>query len=152
MKLHPLIMVTGSRECEYEPVAEVLDDTLADISAYGPPILVHGGARGADQVAHLWGTAKATDREVAWVERFPAHWAVYGHGAGPIRNAAMAERIWTHQQAGGLVLVLAFPMGESRGTRHMIQAAERAGINDIRIYEQEAASWPKPTPRTLTGL
>lgn len=140
MNLHPLILVTGSRECEYEPVVKVLDDTLAEIaSAYGPPILVHGGARGADQVANIWGNQKSVDREVAWVERFPAHWAIYGHGAGPIRNAAMAERIWPHQQAGGLVVVLAFPRGESVGTRNMILAAERVGINDIRIYEQEAA-------------
>lgn len=138
MRLHPLILVTGSREAEYEPVTSVLDDTLREIAgSYGPPILVHGAARGADQVAHLWGSAKAIDREVAWVEKFPAHWAIYGHGAGPIRNAAMAERIWPHQQAGGLVIVLAFPKGRSTGTRNMIQAAERAGINDIRIYEQE---------------
>lgn len=137
MNLHPLILVTGSREAEYEPVTSVLDDTLKELLAYNSPALVHGGARGADQIAHLWGSAKAIDREIAWVERFPAHWAVYGHGAGPIRNAAMAERVWTHQAAGGLVVVLAFPKGESKGTRNMIQTAQRVGINDIRVYEQE---------------
>ena len=138
MKLRPLILVTGSREAAYEPVTTVLDDTLDELARpYGAPILVHGGARGADQIAHLWGSAKALDREVAWVERFPAHWAVYGAGAGPIRNAAMAERVWPHQEAGGLVIVLAFPKGRSTGTRHMITTCERVGINDIRIYEQE---------------
>jgi hypothetical protein len=140
-RLHPLLLVTGSRECDYDPVVAVLDDTLKEIiGSYGPPFVMHGGARGADQIAHMWASEKAATREVAWVERFPAHWAVYGKGAGPIRNAAMAERIWPHQEAGGLVIVLAFPKGESRGTRDMISAAEAVGINDIRTYEQELAA------------
>ena len=105
-RLHPLLLVTGSRECDYDPVVSVLDDTLEEIiSSYGPPFLMHGKARGTDQIAHMWGTERAVERKVAWVESFPAHWAVYGQGAGPIRNAAMGERIWPHQEVGGIVIV-----------------------------------------------
>lgn len=139
MKLHPLIVVTGSRQCESRSVTTVLDDTLSEVEgAYGMPLLLQGGAPGADAAAALWGQRRMREYRVFYVETSAAPWGVLGKPAGPIRNAAMAERAWAHQQAGGLVIVLAFPLGESIGTRHMIKACERAGINDIRTYEQEA--------------
>jgi hypothetical protein len=138
--LHPLILVTGSREAAYEPVVKVLDSTVREFESWLParPFLVHGhNPRGADHYADVWGHRAVAARRLLWVERFPANWTVFKQGAGPSRNAAMAERIWAHQQAGGFVVVLAFPLGTSPGTRNMIEACEKAGINDIRIYEQE---------------
>lgn len=138
MNLHPLIMVTGSRQCESRPVLTILDDTLDEIEgSYGRPILTQGGAPGADAAARVWGYRKMRDRRVFYVETMPAHWEIMGKPSGPIRNSAMTERIWAHQQAGGLVIALAFPLGKSIGTRNMIECCEKAGINDIRVYEQE---------------
>lgn len=138
MILHPLILVTGSRECEAEPVTKVLYDTLDELEGYGRPILVHGHHKdGADHHADLWGYRVLGARRIAWVERFPANWTIFGRGAGPARNTAMTERIWVHQAAGALVVVLAFPRGVSLGTRNMIERCQGAGINDVRIYEQE---------------
>ena len=48
--------------------------------------VVSGCARGVDQAGEAW----ARKHNVP-VQRFPARWSVYGKGAGPIRNAAMAD-------------------------------------------------------------
>lgn len=138
MRLHPLIVVTGSRQCESRPVLTILDDTLDEIEgSYGMPLLLQGGAPGADAAAAAWGYRQMREHRIFYVETSAAPWTILGKPAGPIRNAAMTERAWAHQQAGGLVIMLAFPLGISIGTRNMIQACERAGINDIRTYEQE---------------
>jgi len=138
--LHPLIVVTGSRVCERRPVTTVLEDTVDEVLPYKRPIIVHGNNKhGADAHADVWGYRAIPRNLVARVERFDAYWDFFGNQAGAIRNAAMAERAWAHQEAGGLVIVLAFPLGESTGTRGMITEARRVGINDIRTYEQEIA-------------
>lgn len=53
-------------------------------------------------------------------ERHPADWDRYGKSAGPRRNQHMVDL--------GADVCLAFPLGESRGTRHCMEAARRAGI------------------------
>ena len=60
------------------------------------------------------------------VERYPADWENNGRAAGPIRNRQMAEI------ANALI---AFPLGESRGTRNMIKLAQEKGLL-VRIVEQ----------------
>lgn len=87
-------------------------------SVHPRPVAVHGGASGVDsevdQMARNWGWT---------VEAHPADWDAHGRAAGPIRNTHVAS-------LGGDVL-LAFPVGESRGTRHMMAVAERAGITVV---------------------
>ncbi len=53
------------------------------------------------------------------VARFPARWAVHGKAAGPIRNREMAA------YADALFLMWD---GESRGSRNMLDEAEKAGL------------------------
>jgi hypothetical protein len=138
MKLHPLIVVTGSRVCKAAPVTTVLNDTVAELSSYGQSIIAHGYCpTGADAHADHWGYQNIATRRVRRVERLPAYWPIFKKPAGTMRNGDLCERAWVHQEAGGIVVVLAFPQGESPGTRHMIDLCNRMQINDVRVYEQE---------------
>ena len=93
-------------------------------------VVVHGACpTGADKFADDWylslvpcgGYAFRTlQRYDLSIERFPANWNLHGKAAGPLRNQQMVD--------AGADLVLAFPLGDSRGTRHCISVAVRAGI------------------------
>lgn len=76
--------------------------------------VISGTARGADQLGERWATIRGYD-----VERYPAQWDVYGKSAGYKRNEYMAS-IATD--------LLAFWDGKSRGAKHMIDIAKRAGL------------------------
>lgn len=81
-------------------------------------IIVHGCARGADRIAG------AVAKELGFkVEKFPADWKHYGKAAGPIRNKKMLKE-------GKPDLVLAFHsnLSASRGTKHMVTIARKAGV------------------------
>lgn len=48
------------------------------------PLLIHGGARGADEIAGLFG------ERLGWeIAVYPASWGLHGRAAGPMRNARM---------------------------------------------------------------
>ena len=89
-----------------------------------PPwsIVVHGGARGADECAEREAVKEGLRTEV-----FEADWKRYGKAAGAIRNQAMVD--------AGADLVLAFPLEGSRGTWDCVRRAEAAGI-PVRIIRQ----------------
>lgn len=78
------------------------------------PVIIHGGAQGADRLADRIATALQFP-----VQRFPAEWDRHGPAAGPIRNRQMLEQ-------GKPDMVVAFPGG--KGTAHMVSAAEDAGV------------------------
>jgi len=80
--------------------------------------VIHGAARGADQIAHR------VARELGCaVMPFPADWVRYGRAAGPVRNRQMLVE-------GRPDRVLAFHnnLSESRGTADMVRRARKAGI------------------------
>jgi hypothetical protein len=125
------VLVTGSRNWTD---ANAITDQLA---AYADKafktevacnlIIVHGAnPGGADHIAAEW----ASERQRAnilgkranwiWAEPHPADWAKHGKAAGPIRNQEMVD--------AGADICLAFPLGESRGTRDCMRRAESAGI------------------------
>lgn len=84
--------------------------------------IVHGACpSGADELASQWVQKfnAANERQIV-EERHPADWAGHGRAAGPIRNQAMVDL--------GADLCIAFPKGESRGTRHCMYRAIAAGI------------------------
>lgn len=81
--------------------------------------VIHGGARGADEGAAMWG--KSEDLKVIC---FPANWKKHGKAAGPIRNRQMIEE-------GKPDIVIALPGG--RGTANMVQQARAAGIQVIEV-------------------
>jgi hypothetical protein len=125
------ILVTGSRDfdSEYE-MRFWLNRAVQFYVEDGDtaPILVHGGARGADSIADkVW-------RALGYpVEVHPANWDAYGKSAGYRRNAEMAKL--------GADLCLAFPIGESKGTRMMMDLANQYGITtiDTSLYKHEVA-------------
>lgn len=89
-------------------MAEVLNEI--DITE-----IIHGAARGADTMAGDYGYASKIP-----VRTFPADWDQYGKRAGPIRNHQMlAEKP---------DLVVGFIGPNSRGTKHMLDIAKKAGI------------------------
>ncbi|WP_019025314.1 MULTISPECIES: DUF4326 domain-containing protein [unclassified Thioalkalivibrio] len=80
--------------------------------------VVSGGARGADSLGERFAVQHGLR-----LRRLPAEWDRFGKKAGPNRNHAMA-RLATH--------LVAFWDGHSRGTHHMIDTADRCGL-EIRV-------------------
>lgn len=76
--------------------------------------IVSGGARGVDAL----GERLAQDINCP-LKIFPAKWEEHGKRAGPLRNIEMAD------YADALV---ALWDGKSRGTKHMIEEADRLGL------------------------
>lgn len=108
-------VVAGSRGItDYGMVRHILDESPWYIAQ-----VVSGGAQGVDRLAEGWAKDKGLP-----VERFPADWEQFGKSAGVRRNVEMAKS--SHA-------LIAIWDGESRGTRHMIDAALDRGL---RIYVQ----------------
>lgn len=119
------ILVTGSRHwTDRDTIRRALVDTIDNWTARGGcgyVTVIHGGAPGADRIAG----EIARELRCA-VEVHPADWDRHGRRAGPIRNAEMVQ--------AGADVCLAFPLGQSRGTRGCIRLAELAGI-PVHVYE-----------------
>jgi len=108
------ILITGSRNWSDE---DVIDGALrAAFYEFGPATLVSGACpTGADAIAERIWEAHAFP-----VERHPADWETHGKAAGPLRNQQMVDL--------GADICLAFPLPDSRGTKHCMGAADKAGI------------------------
>jgi len=109
--------VCGGRD--YRDAAHV-DKVLQQIGAEQPiTVLIHGAARGADQLGEAWGLKQGLQ-----LEAYPADWHTYGLSAGPRRNQEMLTK-------GKPDLVVAFPGG--KGTADMVRRSKRAGVRVIEI-------------------
>lgn len=127
-------LVTGSRDW---PDRRIIDQVLTTIhvAVPGPHILIHGAARGADAIAAACAT------RLGWtVIPYPvtdADWKLKGKAAGVIRNQIM---LLEHPD---IAHVLAFTVGDSPGTKDMIDRARKAQIQttiyDLDTYEERAA-------------
>lgn len=86
-------------------------------------VVVHGMAKGADTLAGKI----AEGMEGVTVEGYPADWVRYKKAAGPIRNQQMLD--------SSIDLVLAFHenLEQSRGTKHMVTIARKAGI-PVKVF------------------
>lgn len=80
--------------------------------------IVSGSATGADSLG-----IRYAKMNIIPYKEFPAKWNLYGKSAGPIRNKEMLDYILE-----GIPCLLAFWNGESRGTKYMIDIAEKAGV------------------------
>lgn len=106
------VIVAGSRDfTDKERLYKVLDNRLASIK--DDVEIVSGHCRGADMLGEQY----AKDHGIPLV-LFPANWSKYGKRAGYIRNDQMAK--YAYEKNGALI---AFPIGEARGTKMMIRIA-----------------------------
>lgn len=114
-----MVLVCGSRyddaTLETRIAAErVLEERLATL----PPrdlVILTGGAKGIDTWAENW--ARREQRQFMVIR---PDWDKHGKKAGILRNLAMLN--------AAPDLVLAFWDGESRGTKHTIDEAQRRGV------------------------
>lgn len=119
------ILITGSRDyTDRDTIRQALMRAGRDARVHPQSVtVVHGGARGADRIA-----GELAREFGCMVEVHRADWDRYGKAAGHRRNAEMV--------ALGADVCLAFPLGESRGTRGCVALAEKAGI---RVVVHEGA-------------
>ena len=119
------LLVTGGRNfADRDFLFATLDRLHAE---HGFTLLIHGDARGADQLAGEW----AQERGVAILAR-PADWLRYGGGDAPRRNRQMLDEKPD--------LVVAFPGGS--GTRNMVEIARKAGVNVIVVQAADSTEDP----------
>lgn len=104
------VIIAGSRTCVS------MDHLKAAIqkSGWTPKTIISGTAKGADQLGEQW----ASENSIP-VKQFKPDWAQYGRAAGPKRNREMAEN------ADALI---ALWDGKSKGTKNMIETAEKLGL------------------------
>ena len=104
------LIIAGSREfTDYKLLTETM--AAEGLNADTVATVVSGCARGADRLGEKWAVAQGIP-----IARFPANWDSYGKRAGYVRNSEMAE------YADACIV---FWNGSSKGTKHMIDVANR---------------------------
>lgn len=133
------ILTTSSRA---HPRPDLIVDTLDYVVTKYPNetlVFIHGGCPdgkkdpdklSGDMVVDRW--AKRNGFEVEDYPVTDEEWETLGLKAGPIRNKRMVGL--------GAELCLAFPIGDSKGTRGCASMAAKAGIN-TRVFELEEGNF-----------
>lgn len=112
------VIIAGSRTItDYDLICRMCDRILSEQTDIE---IVSGTARGVDKLGERY----AKERDYI-LHKFPADWDKYGKGAGYLRNEEMAK------YADALI---AFWDGSSKGTKNMIDLANRYGLK-IRVIE-----------------
>ena len=105
------VIIAGSRNFNvYNLLRKSCDNLLTQFTNIE---IVSGNARGADKLGERYAREKGYD-----IKEFPANWNL-GKSAGYIRNDEMAQYA---------DMLIAFWDGTSRGTKHMIDLANKRGI------------------------
>lgn len=121
------VIIAGSRKFnDYQKMLEVLDNLgIHLIDTIDPVEIVSGHASGADALGERFAKSYGYSLKI-----FPADWSTYGKAAGPIRNEEMAK----YAAEADRGILVAFPVGESRGTRNMIKLAKQYGL-EVEVIE-----------------
>ena len=110
-------LICGGRDFnDKEKLFSILDELY---EKYRFDLIITGGAKGADFLAHQWAAKHRCDAKV-----FPANWEKHGKVAGILRNREMLKY-------GQPDVVIAFPGG--KGTADMVKISKKAGIEVIEI-------------------
>lgn len=111
------IIVAGSRHfIDRDFLFGELDKIVSNIK--GDVEIVSGHCRGADVLGEEYAKAHGLASKI-----FLADWDAYGKSAGYIRNKRMAEYAAEHSG-----ILVAFPLGQSKGTALMIRLAKGNGL------------------------
>lgn len=111
------LIIAGGRDFDnYEALKKSVDYLLSHVN--DEIVVVCGMAKGADTLGERY--AKEHNYKVLY---FPADWDRLGRRAGIVRNEEMA------QNADALI---AFWDGKSRGTKNMIETAQKYKL-DVRV-------------------
>lgn len=110
------VLVCGGRDYHDEAVVAFI---LGSLELTKQDCVIHGAARGADQLAAIWATRNGVPQEP-----YPAKWREHGRSAGPKRNLEMLLK-------GKPDLVVAFPGG--KGTAHMMKIAKEANVTVMEV-------------------
>jgi hypothetical protein len=106
------IIIAGSRNFnDYNLLKSSCDNLLTQFTNIE---IVSGTARGADKLGERYARERGYD-----IKQFPANWDKFGKSAGYIRNDEMAQYA---------DMLIAFWDGTSKGTKHMIDLANKRGI------------------------
>ena len=108
------VVIAGCRHySNYDEAKIYIDSCLREIQMEYEVIIISGGATGADSIGERY----AIENNLG-LERYHAERNIYGKKAGPMRNRKMAEVC---------DLVICFWDGKSKGTRSMIDNAQKLG-------------------------
>ena len=106
------VIIAGSRNFnDYNLLKTSCDNLLTQFTNIE---IVSGTARGADKLGERYAREKGYD-----IKEFPANWDKHGKSAGYIRNDEMAQYA---------DMLIAFWDGTSKGTKHMVDLANKRGI------------------------
>jgi len=124
------IIIAGGRDFnDYVKLKAAMFDVIFDLKRkHGEKLdiqIISGTARGADQLGE-----KYADEYGYEVVRFPADWDGLGKRAGYVRNAEMAKYAVSDGSIGVLV---ACWNGASKGTKHMIDLAQKHGLEILVV-------------------
>ena len=119
------VIIAGSRDFDDFPkLMNSSIEILTEISKKRDDLdrirIISGTARGADKLGEQY--AKIAGYELS---KFPADWGKLGKRAGYVRNAEMAKFA---VEDGNYGVLIAFWDGQSRGTKHMIDLANKYGL------------------------
>lgn len=104
------VIIAGGRDIhDYELVVDAVQESQFDIDT-----VISGGANGVDALGEKYSEEMNLNLKI-----FNADWATHGRAAGPIRNRKMAEN------ADALIAIWD---GKSRGTKNMIETAQKKGL------------------------
>lgn len=111
------VIIAGGRDFNNYPLLREECIKILHSHQYKPVEIVPDGARGADKLGE-----KFAKRFNYPLKVFPANWDKYGKRAGYLRNKEMAE----YASPDGMLI--AFWDGKSRGTRLMIDLANKYNL------------------------
>lgn len=122
------IIIAGSRQFnDYKKMLKTLDELGVHlINTIDTVEIISGHASGADALGEKFAKAYNYPLKI-----FPADWKKYGKAAGPIRNEQMAK----YAAEADRGVLIAFPIGESKGTRNMIKLAQQYEL-EICVIEE----------------
>ena len=115
------LAIVGSRdypEDKYDRIKEII---LSNIDMCNITEIISGGARGIDKMAE-----KLASESNIKLTVFEANWKEHGRKAGPIRNQLIVDNS---------DILIAFPVGDSIGTRDTIKKAYKKDIR-VLVIEQ----------------